>query len=82
MKGDQFSTTWQLGCSIPEGRSIVPIQWPRGILGHNYSRILPHIIRERKIPVIEDIFIVDLLSDDDAIVGAVGIDVREGKFKV
>jgi succinate dehydrogenase / fumarate reductase flavoprotein subunit len=82
MEGDQFSTIWQLGCSIPEGRSIIPIQWPRGILGYNYSRILPHAVRVRKIPVLEDMFIADLLSNEDAVVGAVGIDIRKGKFVV
>lgn len=82
MNEGQFLPEWQLGCSTKEGRSITPAQWPYGELGFNYSRIFPRLIRARKIRVLEDLFVIDLLTNKDTIVGAVGIDIRTGKFKV
>lgn len=82
MKEGQFLPVWQLGCSTPEGRSISPAQWPRGELGYNYSRIFPRVVRAKKVNIIEDMFITDLLTTGDVVVGAVGIDVRTGRFKV
>ena len=82
MKDDQFLPQWQLGCSIPEGRSIYPEYYPRGPLGYSFSRIFPRLVRTRKIKVVEDMFITDLLTKDDAVVGAVGIDTSTGVVNV
>ncbi|MFH1003506.1 MAG: FAD-binding protein, partial [Chloroflexota bacterium] len=74
---------WQLGCSIPQGRSIYPEFYPRGQLGYIYLRILPPVIWERPgIRVVEDFFATDLLTSDGAVVGALGIDLKTGKFTV
>jgi succinate dehydrogenase/fumarate reductase flavoprotein subunit len=82
MKDGQFLPDWQLGCSVKEGRSICRAAHPRGRLGYEYSRIFPPQITSRKIRVIEDMFIIDLLTMEDSVVGAVGIDIRNGGFKV
>ncbi len=82
MKDGQFKTTWQLGCSIKEGRSIAPLTFPRGELGYQYAKILPRVVRSRKIAIVEDLFVSDLLTNGNAVVGAVGIDVTTGRFKV
>ncbi len=81
MKEDgSFDTVWQLGASIPQGRSTTPITWPAGELGFNYQRILPRVVRSKKVDVVEDTYIIDLLSDGDKVTGAVGIDLRTGEF--
>ena len=84
MAGSLFAPTWQLGQSIPEGRSITPATWPRGELGYQYSRIFPRVLmlKKKKIKIMEDLFTVDLLTMGDAVVGAIGIDMRSGRFKV
>ncbi|MFC2003195.1 FAD-binding protein [Chloroflexota bacterium] len=82
MKNGKFNPVWQLGCSTKEGRSIYTETDPRGKLGYHYSRIFPRLVKARKINIIEDMFIIDLLNTGDSIVGAVGIDVRTGEFKV
>lgn len=82
MRDSELLPVWQLGCSTPEGRSLSPAQWPRGELGYNYSRIFPQLVRTRNITIIEDMFIVDLLTSGEAVVGALGIDIRTGRFKV
>jgi succinate dehydrogenase/fumarate reductase flavoprotein subunit len=82
MRGDQFAPDWQLGQSIPEGRSLVPAQWPHGELGYNYSRMFPQVLRKKKVKVLEDFFAVDLLASEGAVVGGLGIDMRTGRFRV
>ena len=82
MKGSQFYPIWQLGCSTEEGRSIIPATWPLGELGYQYSKTFPSLLRSRKVTILQDTFIIDLLTWRDSVVGAVGIDVRTGDFKV
>jgi succinate dehydrogenase / fumarate reductase flavoprotein subunit len=82
MKEGQFAPVWQLGQSISEGRSLTPAQWPRGELGYNYSRIFPRVLRTRKVEIMEDFFAVDLLTIGDVVVGALGFDIKTGRFKV
>jgi succinate dehydrogenase/fumarate reductase flavoprotein subunit len=82
MKGNQFAPVWQLGQSISEGRSLTPVQWPRGELGYNYSRIFPQLLKKRKVDIVEDLFAVDLFTKGDEVIGALGIDIRTGRFKV
>lgn len=83
MKEGKFDTFWQLGCSIKEGRSISPASYPHGELGYHLSRVFSRVVKARKrIKIIEDMFIADLLTSGDSIVGAVGIDVRTGEFKI
>ena len=83
MKDGKFETVWQLGCSTKEGRSISPASYPHGQIGQHLSRVFSRVVRARKkIDIREDIFITDLLTSGDSIVGAVGIDIRTGEFKV
>lgn len=82
MKDGHFLPRWQLGQSIEEGRSLEPESWPRGELGYTLSKVIPRAVKARKIGIIEDIFITDLLTTEDNVVGALGIDIRTGKFKV
>ncbi len=82
MKDSQFAPVWQLGCSIPEGRSLSPAQWPRGEAGYNHSRVLPRMVRATGTNIMEDLFITDLLTRGDSVVGAVGIDISTGDFRV
>jgi len=82
MKGDQIAPVWQLGQSISEGRSLAPVQWPRGELGYHYSRIFPRVLKTKKVNIMEDFFAVDLLTAGDVVVGALGFDIRTGRFKV
>jgi len=82
MEGGRFAPVWQLGQSIPEGRSITPSQWPHGELGYTYGRIFPRALKKKKVEVAEDLFVVDLLTMGDSVVGALGIDLRAGRFKV
>jgi succinate dehydrogenase/fumarate reductase flavoprotein subunit len=80
MKEDKIAPDWQLGQSIPEGRSLVPAQWPRGELGYTYSNIFPRITKRKKVHVLEDFFVIDLLVADSSVVGALGIDINKGRF--
>lgn len=50
--------------------------------GHEYRRVLTKEIRRRNIKVLEDIAIVDLLQSDGSVVGAVGLDIRQGSLNV
>lgn len=79
MKDNQFLTHWSLGCSIKEGRNIQP---HHGSHGYVNSRIFPKLVRQRKITIIEDMFITDLLTNGSTVVGAIGIDIRTGRFKI
>ena len=84
MAGGKFAPTWQLGQSIPQGRSITAVTWPRGDVGYQYSMILPRVLKGQKerVRVVEDLFALDLLTADGAVVGAIGIDTRSGQFRV
>lgn len=82
MKDGSFLPIWQLGQSISRGRSITAAQWPRGPIGHNFSMVLPHVVKARKIQIMEDTFIVDLLVKDDTVIGAFGINMGTGRFTV
>jgi succinate dehydrogenase/fumarate reductase flavoprotein subunit len=53
------------------------------LYGHAYRWILPHQVSLRpRIKVLEDFFALDLLKADNAVVGVVGWDMREGGFKL
>ncbi len=83
MEHDQLKPLWQLGTSIPEGRSVYPKFYPRGELGYMYSRILPPTVRTRKrINILEGLLVTDFLTANDAVVGALGVDLMRGSFKV
>ena len=48
--------------------------------GPQSSRSLTSQVRQRKIDVVEDLFITDLLTRDGSVVGAVGIDLTNGEI--
>lgn len=53
------------------------------VFGVEHHKILPHAIRARGIPVLDDFLVIDLIcSSEGRVVGAVGIDLREGAVKV
>lgn len=59
-------------------RSIYHIHFGK-VLGAEYRKILPRQLRKRKrINVIEDLFIFDILKNGDEVVGAIGIDLANG----
>jgi succinate dehydrogenase / fumarate reductase, flavoprotein subunit len=62
------------------GRGMLHVQ-PGQHLGGEYRKALPHQLRRKKnIRITNDVFMVDLLKDGDAVTGAIGIDIRDGKF--
>ncbi len=53
------------------------------LLGGEYRKVLPRQIRLReRIKVLDDIFLVDVIKKDNAVVGALMLDIREGDLKV
>ncbi len=73
---------WQLSCSTKEGRSVTPAQWPRSKQGDVLSLVLPRAVKKRRVNILEDTFVLDLLTKGDTVVGALGVDIRNGKLKV
>ncbi|MBI4321598.1 MAG: FAD-binding protein [Chloroflexi bacterium] len=51
-------------------------------LGTDYRRVLPPQVRKRGANVLEDFYVADLLTSGSRVVGAIGIDLRSGDFKV
>jgi succinate dehydrogenase/fumarate reductase flavoprotein subunit len=52
-------------------------------LGGEYRKALPRLLRRQKgVTVINDILVIDLIKNGDTVVGAVGLDVMNGRFKV
>ena len=49
--------------------------------GYEHRRVLPNQVRLKKIPVLEDFMVIDLLTADGRVVGATGIDIVHGEFK-
>lgn len=69
---------WQM----PGHRFMRSMRTTTGHPGPFFSRALRDQIRRRDIQVIEDVFTTDLLKKGDTVVGAVGIDLRDGEFRV
>jgi succinate dehydrogenase/fumarate reductase flavoprotein subunit len=79
-KGDKFMQARLPGETY--ARSIHHIHFGK-MLGAEYRRVLPRQVRKRKkIEVMEDIFIFDLLKNDEVVVGAIGIDLIKGEIVV
>ncbi|MBI4489420.1 MAG: FAD-binding protein [Deltaproteobacteria bacterium] len=57
-------------------RLTIPGEWA----GQEYRRSLTRQVKKRRIRVIEDLFILDLIATRDGIAGAVGLDLRKGTF--
>ncbi len=55
---------------------------PGLFLGPEYRKALYRQVKNRKIRVDEDLFITELIVNDNEIAGAVGLDIRSGKPKV
>jgi len=55
---------------------------PRTLVSHNFMEGHIREINRRDIPVIENTIITNLLTNDGSVVGAAGLDIREGNFKV
>lgn len=50
--------------------------------GYEHRRALPNQVRVKKIPLLEEFMVTDLLTADGRVVGAIGIDIVNGEFKV
>lgn len=51
-------------------------------LGGEYRKVLPRQVTNKKnISVLNDLFVIDLLTCDGRVVGALGVDLRNGSFK-
>ena len=75
--GDKFLQARLPGQTYP--RSIHHVHFGK-MLGAEYRKILPRQVRKRKeIEVLEDLFFVDLLKNEDQVVGAIGLDLVTGK---
>ena len=52
-------------------------------LGGEYRKVLPRqVINKKHISVLNDLFVIDLLTCGNRVVGALGLDLRTGSFKV
>ncbi len=52
-------------------------------LGGEYRKVLPRqVMNKKNIRVMNDLFIIDLLTCDDRVVGALGVDLRNSLFRV
>lgn len=71
---------WQNSCSTKEGRSVTPAIVPRKH-GYHMSLVFPRAVRKCRVSILEDTFVLDLLTNGNVVVGALGIDVRTGRFK-
>lgn len=58
--------------------------YPRGITscGTKYTPLFRKQVEKRGIPVFEDTMITDLLTNDDRVVGAIGLNMRSGKVLI
>jgi succinate dehydrogenase/fumarate reductase flavoprotein subunit len=64
------------------GRSMRSVR-PGAFRGTDLRQALPHQIRRReKINVIEDLFVTDLLTKYDTVVGVLGIDLKNGDLRI
>lgn len=50
--------------------------------GFEYRRVLSHQIKKRPIEIVDDMMILDLLVKDGQTVGAVGLDIKTGRFLI
>lgn len=57
-------------------------RYPRGVhtSGAEIMKTLTRQVRMRKIKVVEDMMVVDLLTSDGVAIGALGLDLRSGEF--
>ncbi|MDY7035862.1 MAG: FAD-binding protein [Thermodesulfobacteriota bacterium] len=75
-EGDKFMQARLPGETY--ARSIYHVHFGK-MLGAEYKKILPRQVKKRKkIHVIEDIIIFDLLKNGDEVVGAIGLDLVKG----
>jgi succinate dehydrogenase/fumarate reductase flavoprotein subunit len=52
-------------------------------LGGEYRKALSHRIRQEKnVTLLNDLFIIDLLKTGEAVIGAVGLNMKDGRFQV
>jgi succinate dehydrogenase / fumarate reductase flavoprotein subunit len=59
-------------------RLTIPGEWA----GQEYRRSLTRQVKQRRIRVIEDLFVSDLIATRDGVAGAVGLNLRKGTFLV
>jgi succinate dehydrogenase/fumarate reductase flavoprotein subunit len=80
-KDDKFSQVIYPGHT--QARCVHHVSAPSAWLGPDYRKVLPRQVRRReRIKVMDDMLITDLLTVDDTVVGALGLDMKEGTFKV
>ncbi|MBF8254385.1 MAG: FAD-binding protein, partial [Deltaproteobacteria bacterium] len=59
-------------------RLTIPGEWA----GQEYRRSLTRQVKQRRIRVIEDLFVSDLIATPDGVAGAVSLDLRKGTFLI
>jgi succinate dehydrogenase/fumarate reductase flavoprotein subunit len=80
--GDRFIQDFMPGHSHARCIVLEKTRTPGEIKGPEHRRVLPNQVRSQGIKHVEDFVVTDLLTADGRVVGAVGIDVRDGEFKV
>jgi succinate dehydrogenase/fumarate reductase flavoprotein subunit len=55
-------------------------RFPRGVMttGPDIGRALRRGVRENRVPLLEDMFVIDLLTDGQQVIGALGLDQKTG----
>ncbi len=48
--------------------------------GPEYRRVLPNQVRKRPITIMDDLIVLDLIINDGQVIGAVGLNIRNGNF--
>ncbi|MDP2643978.1 MAG: FAD-binding protein [Desulfobacterales bacterium] len=79
--GDRFMLDFMPGHSYPRCVLLEKTKSTGEIKGYEHRRVLPDRIRVKKVPLLQDFLVTDLLTADGRAVGAAGIDVVSGEFK-
>ena len=80
-KGDRFVQSFLPGHTYAR---CLQREKEKGVsrFGEEHHKILPHAIRAREIPVLEDFLVTDLLRAEGRVIGAAGINLRDGEFRI
>ncbi len=81
-EGGRFIQDFMPGHSRARCLVLDKTRSPGEIKGLEHRRVLPKQVRVEGIRVVEDFMVTDLVTTDGRVTGAVGVDVREGEFKV
>ena len=80
--GDRFIQDFMPGHSVARCIVLEKTKSPGEIKGPEHRRVLPNQVRARGMGFVDDFIITALLTADGRVVGTVGVDVRDGEFRV